>query len=68
MQVTLYSTNCPRCNVLAKKLEQKNIPYELCTDIDVMQNKGMMSAPNLEVDGEIFDFGNAVQWVNNYRE
>ena len=27
MMVTLYSTGCPRCTVLEKKLEQKKIEY-----------------------------------------
>ena len=31
---------------------------------DIMKSKGMLSAPNLEVDGEIMDFGKAVKWVN----
>lgn len=66
MVITLYSTGCPKCHVLEAKLKQKNINYDLCTDVDVMQSKGMMSAPALEVDGNLMDFGSAVKWVNNY--
>ena len=65
--VILYSTNCPKCNVLEAKLKQKNIAYEICTDINTMQSKGMMSAPALEVDGELItDFGTAIGWVNSH--
>lgn len=64
MRVILYSTNCPKCNVLEKKLEQKNIKFELETNQEVMINKGFMSAPMLEVDGEIMDFIKANDWVN----
>ena len=46
------------------KLEQKGVEFELVTDEDVMISKGFMSAPMLEVDGEVFDFGEAVKWVN----
>lgn len=64
--IILYSTNCPKCNVLETKLNQKNIVHEVCTDVDIMQSKGMMSAPALEVDGELMDFGAAVRWVNEH--
>lgn len=63
--IILYSTNCPKCNVLEAKLKQKNIVHEICTDTDIMQSKGMMSAPALEVNGELMDFGTAVKWVNS---
>ncbi len=64
MDVILYSTNCPRCNVLEKKLSQKNIDYKLITDEDIMINKGFMTAPMLEVDNEVYDFKGAVDWLN----
>ena len=64
MKVTLYSTNCPRCVVLEKKLDEKGIEYDLVTDEDVMINKGFMTAPMLEVDNEVMSFGEAVKWVN----
>jgi hypothetical protein len=64
-KIILYSTNCPKCNVLEAKLNQKNIVHEICTDIDIMESKGMMSAPALEVNGELMDFGTAVKWVNS---
>lgn len=63
MKVTLYSTNCPRCVVLEKKLDEKGIEYDLVTDEDVMINKGFMTAPMLEVDNEVMSFGEAVKWV-----
>jgi hypothetical protein len=41
-----------------------NISYEEITDTDIMIEKGFMSSPMLEVDGEILDFTKAVEWVN----
>ena len=62
--VKLYSTHCPKCRVLETKLKQKNIQYEECNDVDEMLSRGLTSAPYLEVDGELLDFGKAVKWVN----
>lgn len=63
MNVVLYSTNCPRCVVLEKKLQQKEIKFETVKDETLMLEKGFVSAPMLEVDGEIMDFKKANEWV-----
>ena len=65
MDVKLYSTHCPKCIVLEKKLNQKNISFKEINDIDVMTAKGFMQAPMLEVDGEVMDFKQANDWINN---
>lgn len=64
MKVILYSTNCPRCKVLKAKLTQKKLDYETITDINVMLNLGIRSAPILEVDGKRYDFTQAIDFVN----
>ena len=64
MTVTLYSTGCPRCNVLKKKLQQKKIEYVEINDISIMEEKGYLSVPVLEVDDTSMDFKEAVDWVN----
>lgn len=63
--VKLYTTNCPKCRILEKKLSEKNIEYITETNVETMISLGMKTSPNLEVDGEIMDFTKAVQWVNN---
>ena len=68
MKVVLYSTHCPRCNVLEEKLEDEDIEYTIVEDQSIMQEKGFMSAPMLEVDGEYMDFAKAVKWVNSLAE
>lgn len=68
MEVILYSTNCPKCVVLGKKLSLANINYKLVTDADMMIEKGFMSAPMLEVDGRVMDFKSAIEWVNKILE
>ena len=65
MSVILYSTHCPKCNVLEKKLKDRNVEYEINTNVDEMIEKGYMSLPVIEVDGEVKDFSAAISWINN---
>lgn len=65
INVSLYSTHCPKCNVLEKKLKQKDISYEEINDIGIMKEKGYLSVPVLEVDGVSMDFKAASDWINN---
>lgn len=64
MKITLFSTHCPKCNVLEKKLKAKNIEYEEVNDVEIMKEKGYLTVPILEVDGESMDFKKAVDWIN----
>ena len=64
MDVTLYSTHCPRCNVLEKKLEQNGIEYAVIDNEDLIIEKGFQTIPMLEVDGDVMDFSKAIKWVN----
>ena len=63
MNVILHSTHCPKCNVLESKLKQKNIIFEINNDVEIMVQKGFMTAPVLEVDDIIYDFKEAVKWI-----
>ena len=63
MNVVLYSTHCPKCKVLSSKLAQKNISYEENTDVELMTQKGFTTVPKLEVDGVVYDFKEAVEWI-----
>lgn len=62
--IILYSTHCPKCNVLTNKLNSKKIQYKEVTDIDEMQKLGLMSVPYLSVDGKLLDFAAANKWIN----
>ena len=64
MNVVLYTTHCPKCNVLHAKLEEKNIEFTENENVRILIKNGYVSAPMLEVDGEFMDFGAAVKWVN----
>lgn len=62
--VILYSTHCPKCNILEQKLKQKNIEYTEVNDVEVMLGKGLNTVPWLEVNGEMMDFSKANEWIN----
>ena len=63
MKVVLYTVHCPKCKILEKKLEQSEIKYDVCEDLDLMLAKGFQTAPVLDVDGRIMEFKEAVQWI-----
>lgn len=64
MKVILYTINCPRCNVLEKKLAQAMIEYETFTDKNKMIEIGMSTMPILEVDGKRMEYTEAIKWIN----
>lgn len=66
MGIVLYSTGCPKCKVLEAKLKAKGIGYAEINDVEVMQARNMMTLPYLEVDGNLMNFTEAVQWVNKW--
>lgn len=63
MRIIMYSTGCPKCKVLASKLDNAGVEYEIETDMQTMCDLGFISMPMLSVDGEIMDFKQAVDWI-----
>lgn len=66
MEVILYSTGCPKCSVIKKKLDAKDIEYTENNDVDAMVALGISQVPVLSVDGELLSFVEANQWVNQH--
>ena len=62
--VILYSTGCPKCEVLKKKLEQKEVNYSTVCSVEEMAALGITTVPVLGVDDNLLEFGQAVEWVN----
>lgn len=63
--VILYSTGCPRCSILGRKLDEAGIDYTVCTDTAEIEKRGFMSVPVLQVGEKFLDFGRAIKWANN---
>lgn len=66
MSVILYTTHCPKCLVLEKKLASKNIEFEEITDSELMLKKGFTMVPVLEVDDKTMEFKEANIWINEH--
>ena len=64
-KIILYSTGCPMCSVLEKKLKAKKITYEVCSDKDKMIKMGFTRVPVLKVGDIIFYFEDAVKYINS---
>lgn len=62
--ITLYTIDCPKCIILEKKLNQKNINYNICKDIDIMKEKNIIKLPMLQIDNNLLSYKEAVDWVN----
>lgn len=62
--VKLYTTHCPQCRVLEKLLVDKKIEFETVEDVGLMKTKGIMSVPQLEIDGELMNMRKAMKWIN----
>lgn len=65
MSIILYTTHCPRCSVIEKKLQLKKLEYIEVNDIEIMKTKGFTNVPMLDVDGTFMDFSTANEWINS---
>lgn len=59
----LYSTGCPKCNVLKRKLADANIPYTEVTDVQTILSKGIEAVPVFESEGKLMDFSQTIKWL-----
>lgn len=63
--ITLYSTGCPKCNVLKTKLNAKGIEFNEVNNVEEMQRLGISQVPMLRLDtGVLMTFAQANSWVN----
>jgi len=65
MQIILYTTGCPNCLMLEKKMIEKGIePTTIIRDLETMDKLGFKSVPQLEVDGQRMTFFEAYKWAD----
>lgn len=63
--IAIYTTTtCPKCKILKKKLDDKKIKYEEINDEELLRKMGIMSVPIMIVDGRLYEFADAIQYVN----
>lgn len=67
ISITIYTTHCPRCEVLKKKLEQKGITwYNEIDSMEIMNNLGIKSVPMMSInDRKLMNFEEAIKWINS---
>lgn len=60
----LYTTGCPQCKVLYKKLQAAGIEFDVCEDVARMRELGFAAAPVFELDnGKRMNFSEAIVWL-----
>lgn len=62
-KIILYSTDCPKCKVLTKKLEENGIEYDIEKSVDKMIALDITEVPMLLVNGTLMSFRDACIWV-----
>lgn len=63
--IILYSTGCPKCEILKKKMGEKNISYTEINDIDIMNEKNITFVPMLEIEGKLLNYRESVGFINS---
>ena len=64
MDIIMYTTHCPQCKVLERKLENKGVEYTVVDNVEVMVELGIKAAPVLSIDGVLMNFKESVNWIN----
>lgn len=64
-KVILFSTGCPKCKILESKLNQKNINYDIISDVNEIKEMGFLEVPVLGVNGTFYNFSEAIKWVSS---
>lgn len=62
--VVFYTTGCPKCGVLKKKLDVKGIKYEENNSVMEMLSLGITQVPVLKVEDKLLEFSEANNWIN----
>lgn len=68
MKIVLYSTGCPKCKVLEKKLDDAGVEYEVVSDTEVMLSKSFINVPMLSINDNNLKFKEAVDWINSFNK
>lgn len=62
--IILFSSGCPKCKVLKQKLDDRKIEYEVSENFDELIEQNLQTVPVLKVNGEYYQFGEAIKVVN----
>ena len=62
--ITLYTTGCPQCKVLEKKLYASNFSFNIIPGAEDIRALGFLSAPILKVDDKCMTFKEACDFLD----
>ena len=64
--ITLFSTHCPKCTQLEKKMQSKGIEYQIIDDIEAMKEMGLKgSMPKIKTpQGDTLEFADAWKYIS----
>lgn len=66
--ITLYSTGCPKCEVLKRRLTNDGIEFDISNDVDKLIEMGFMNAPILQIGDNYYEFSDAMKKLKAYEE
>lgn len=62
--IYIYTIGCPACNVLVKKLIEKDLQAQLITNERVFEELGIEIFPMMRIDnGPLMNFQEALAWI-----
>lgn len=67
MKVKLYTTHCPKCKILEERLNEKKVKFEVIDNMEELQKMNFKSVPNLEIDGKIYNYLEAIKYLNKLK-
>ena len=54
-EIVLYTTHCPMCSLIERKLKEKNIVYKEETNINEIMKLGFQHVPLLKFKNKIYE-------------
>ena len=66
--IILYSTGCPKCNILWRRLTNDKIEFTVSNDINKLVEMGFQNAPILQIDDNFIDYVGAMKLLKVYED
>lgn len=60
----LYTNGCFYSNIIEYKLNQAKLSYEICRNLNIIEEKGFYQLPVLEIGGRQLDFLKANKFLD----
>ena len=64
----LYSTGCPLCKTLEKKMQQAGVSFTIINDEEEMIRLGFQSVPVLYAFGKYMQFSEAMAYISEFHK